>query len=75
MDLHFADIDECQDPENECPEYQECVNTQGSFSCHCMAGYQRNSSLEQCFGKLSYNYNHDWFTQYPAYMACIIMFQ
>ena len=41
----YADIDECKDKNGGCPH--ECVNTQGSYLCHCRDGYvtERNGTF------------------------------
>ena len=41
----YADIDECEDKNGGCPH--ECVNTQGSYLCHCRDGFvtQRNGTV------------------------------
>lgn len=43
--LHLTDIDECKhlgDPNgNHCRSNTRCVNTNGSYICECLPGYQR----------------------------------
>ena len=36
----FADINECKERTAQCSLKASCVNTPGSFSCKCIAGYQ-----------------------------------
>ena len=37
----FPDVDECANPEtNECDTNAECSNTEGSYTCNCLTGYQ-----------------------------------
>ena len=39
--LLFPDIDECANPgRNECDTNAECSNTEGSYTCTCLPGYQ-----------------------------------
>ena len=35
-----TEIDECAQETDNCPENSHCVNTDGSFSCNCNAGYE-----------------------------------
>ena len=37
----FADINECAKPEaNDCDTNATCNNTEGSYVCRCISGYQ-----------------------------------
>ena len=36
--LH-ADINECENGDNNCSENSNCTNTEGSFTCSCNPGY------------------------------------
>ncbi|XP_018584495.2 EGF-containing fibulin-like extracellular matrix protein 2 [Scleropages formosus] len=38
---YCADVDECEMGAHSCLPSQECVNTQGSFSCQCPDGYSK----------------------------------
>ena len=49
------DIDECQDF-NLCLQ-KDCVNTQGSYFCQCMAGFE-NSTSGECIGKVKLHPNY-----------------
>ena len=40
----YTDIDECMEDIDNCTQLQECVNTAGSFTCSCIAGYQFSST-------------------------------
>ena len=35
-----TDLDECQNP-NICDQYEDCVNSVGSYECKCRAGYEK----------------------------------
>ena len=57
----ITDSNECEDAAaNTCE--QECINTVGSFSCACNAGYNTDpTDSTQCIGNLpqiSYIHNH-----------------
>lgn len=46
--LCFTDVDECE--KNPCTG-GECINNQGSYTCHCRAGYQSTLTRTECRGK------------------------
>ena len=48
-----ADVDECQIYHGGCSVYADCLNTEGSFSCECRAGFYGNGLT--CTGKLVYH--------------------
>jgi len=39
-DLKCADIDECLVDFGRCNKYATCNNTEGSFDCSCLPGFQ-----------------------------------
>ena len=43
------DINECSEQLHQCHTNAECLNTDGSYLCQCMQGYQGNGY--QCIGK------------------------
>ena len=46
----ITDIDECANPEmNECDGNALCTNTEGSYVCRCLSGYQGDGY--KCTGK------------------------
>ena len=46
----YVDLDECASPEtNECDPNAICTNTEGSYVCRCLKGYQGNGRI--CTGK------------------------
>lgn len=56
------DIDECRVLPNLCKNGQ-CINTIGSFRCHCNLGYTTDITGTTCVGKICYYYwkqNHIW---------------
>ncbi|XP_035660461.1 uncharacterized protein LOC118404837 [Branchiostoma floridae] len=45
--IAITDYDECSDPEKtDCSPHAACLNTEGSFSCSCIMGYQDKSPDE-----------------------------
>ena len=46
----FSDVDECNSTIPVCDVNSECVNTIGSHSCSCKAGFTGNG--KKCVGKL-----------------------
>ena len=38
------DINECMYGTDDCTEYEDCVNSLGSFTCYCKPGYVRNEA-------------------------------
>lgn len=50
-DVHIIpDIDECTSSEaNECDSNALCTNTEGSYVCRCIRGYERDG--KRCSGK------------------------
>ena len=52
--LH-ADINECENGDDNCNENANCTNTEGSFTCSCNPGYSGDGVI--CTSKLP-PYNH-----------------
>ena len=44
-----VDIKECSLDLDDCSEFATCENTEGSFQCVCLEGYQGNGT--QCTGQ------------------------
>ena len=44
--IPFSDIDECKDENGGCPHF--CVNTPGSYICHCRDGYVTENNGTVC---------------------------
>ena len=42
----FVDINECEKGTNRCQ--QECVNTDGGYTCECKRGYEKINGGFQC---------------------------
>ena len=48
--MYPTDIDECASPEtNSCHSNALCTNTEGSYVCRCLRGY--NGDGQNCTGK------------------------
>ena len=52
VDINVSDLDECTLGVSGCAHL--CTNTPGSFTCSCRSGYQINSDLLTCSGKLPF---------------------
>ena len=48
----ISDIDECSNDDDNCHDNATCTNTDGSFTCACIAGYEGNGT--QCTGKIQF---------------------
>lgn len=48
VDMAFADIDECSEDTDGCSHY--CNNSIGSYSCHCLPGYELDIDGHSCNG-------------------------
>ena len=46
--LLCLDIDECEDDNGGCSH--NCTNTEGSFECSCINGYELDSDEATCLG-------------------------
>ena len=53
QNLNFADLEECSTNTHDCDVNADCVNTVGSYSCNCRAGYTGDG--QTCNGKKSTN--------------------
>ena len=56
--MSHSDIDECLEELDGCE--QICTNTDGSYYCTCMDGYELGSDNHTCTG--------DDYTNYPSYI-------
>ena len=45
------DLNECETLNGGCQ--QQCINTNGSFNCHCRNGFFLNGNGRTCAGKLA----------------------
>lgn len=50
--MNFVDINECDEDTNACGQNSDCLNTEGSYECHCSTGYTGNGTV--CVGKWRY---------------------
>ena len=41
----MSDIDECEIGKHSCHVNADCVDTQGSYECHCKEGFFGNGTL------------------------------
>ena len=51
LTLKFSDVNECLEALDDCHPNAQCVNTEGSFTCLCQAGFTGDGVL--CFGEFS----------------------
>ena len=51
--FNFADLEECATNTHNCDVNADCVNTVGSYSCKCRAGYTGDG--QTCNGKKQTN--------------------
>ena len=49
--LHHSDIDECERDTDNCSVNANCSDTEGSFNCTCVAGYEGDGV--NCTSKLA----------------------
>ncbi|CAH1643971.1 unnamed protein product [Spodoptera littoralis] len=45
---HCEDIDECVEGTHICDQYQQCLNTNGSYECYCKLGYELDITTGAC---------------------------
>ena len=57
MYINVADLDECNTNTHNCDVNADCVNTVGSYSCMCKAGYTGDG--QTCNGKKQLNTRTD----------------
>ena len=56
--FYTPDTDECASPDtNECASKALCTNTEGSYLCGCLAGYQGDG--ENCTGNKTFVINEN----------------
>ncbi|XP_026730463.1 fibrillin-1 [Trichoplusia ni] len=46
--LYCEDIDECVEGTHLCDQHQSCLNTNGSYECHCKLGYEHDPMTGAC---------------------------
>ena len=47
----FLDVDECQSSHGCSSSTPICTNTEGSYTCTCLQGYQRGDNDTICVGE------------------------
>ena len=50
--MFITDIDECAEDLEDCSELANCVNTEGSYQCVCLPGYEGDGRV--CNGEPGY---------------------
>ena len=50
--LIYSDIDECSEGNFTCHPYATCINTQGSYTCQCEDGFEKDGKKNCAGGKL-----------------------
>ncbi len=44
--IHCLDVDECQNSTlNDCSQYADCTNLDGTFACDCQLGFSGNGTF------------------------------
>ena len=56
FNFYVSDIDECSRSTADCVALSNCSNTNGSYVCVCIDGYEWNSDNTNCQGCLSRNH-------------------
>ena len=73
LDTYFADVDECQFNNGNCSI--GCENTNGSYACSCVEGYQLNEDGRTCTGLYFHIYIFLDFIDYiSAKESCMRMY-
>lgn len=49
----LLDINECVEGTHLCDQHQSCLNTNGSFECHCKLGYELETTTGACVGEFN----------------------
>ena len=47
--IFYTDVNECTDVQHTCDLHANCTNTDGSYTCTCIDGYNGDGNI--CFGK------------------------
>ena len=63
------DLNECSLSTDDCDVNADCVNTNGSFSCHCKNGYSGNGRTGNCQGQIRTTKRHasSWRFDFPRH--------
>ena len=63
------DLNECSLSTDDCDVNADCVNTNGSFSCHCKKGYSGSGRTGNCQGKIRTTKRHasSWMFDFPKH--------
>ena len=57
----FLDIDECANDQHSCHSLAKCSNTEGSYTCSCVLGYE-GDGIQRCAGAQMYHVvSLEWF--------------
>ena len=66
----FADIDDCQLASAPCGLNSNCINTDGSFQCHCHQDFQALNFSDQVFCGLNFRKKLNWFGFWSTFNLC-----
>ncbi|XP_017330338.1 EGF-containing fibulin-like extracellular matrix protein 2a [Ictalurus punctatus] len=65
-----VDLDECERDEHDCQPSQDCINTEGSFTCQCPNGYRKVGTECIDIDECRYRYCQHRCVNVPGSFSC-----